>query len=99
MEQLLQGLPVSGHLFRRSEACRRTRRTCRRLLYDEQQLVLVFRSEGGAIGPLHVQRPRFGRGGFVAAAMRTGARFIPVYGVVGGGGGDTMLTPHGPGTP
>jgi 1-acyl-sn-glycerol-3-phosphate acyltransferase len=52
-----------------------------RLLYDEEQLVLVF-PEGrkGTEKPFHqrYRLRRFGRGGFVSAAMRAGAKLVPV---------------------
>jgi 1-acyl-sn-glycerol-3-phosphate acyltransferase len=52
-----------------------------RLLYDEEQLVLVF-PEGrkGTEKPFHqrYRLRRFGRGGFVAAAMRARAKIVPV---------------------
>jgi 1-acyl-sn-glycerol-3-phosphate acyltransferase len=52
-----------------------------RLLYDEEQLVLVF-PEGrkGTEKPFHqrYRLRRFGRGGFVTAAMRARAKLVPV---------------------
>jgi 1-acyl-sn-glycerol-3-phosphate acyltransferase len=52
-----------------------------RLLHDEEQLVLVF-PEGrkGTEKPFHqrYRLRRFGRGGFVTAAMRAGAKLVPV---------------------
>jgi 1-acyl-sn-glycerol-3-phosphate acyltransferase len=52
-----------------------------RLLYDEEQLVLVF-PEGrkGTEKPFHqrYRLRRFGRGGFVTAAMRAQAKLVPV---------------------
>src|SRR5918995_2143506 len=52
-----------------------------RLLYDEEQLVLVFPEGAKATEKLYSERyrlRRFGRGGFVAAAMRAQAKLVPV---------------------
>src|ERR671939_163280 len=52
-----------------------------RLLYDEEQLVLVFPEGRKATEKLYKDRyrlRRFGRGGFVAAAMRARAPIVPV---------------------
>jgi 1-acyl-sn-glycerol-3-phosphate acyltransferase len=52
-----------------------------RLLYDEQQLVLVFPEGRKGTEKLYKDRyklRRFGRGGFVEAAMRAGAPIVPV---------------------
>jgi len=52
-----------------------------RLLYDEEQLVLVFPEGRKGTEKLFRDRyrlRRFGRGGFVAAAMRAGAPIVPV---------------------
>jgi 1-acyl-sn-glycerol-3-phosphate acyltransferase len=52
-----------------------------RLLYDEEQLVLVFPEGRKGTEKLYKDRyrlRRFGRGGFVAAAMRARAPIIPV---------------------
>jgi 1-acyl-sn-glycerol-3-phosphate acyltransferase len=52
-----------------------------RLLYDEEQLVLVFPEGRKATEKLYKDRyrlRRFGRGGFVEAAMRAGAPIVPV---------------------
>jgi 1-acyl-sn-glycerol-3-phosphate acyltransferase len=52
-----------------------------RLLYDERQLVLVFPEGRRATEKLFPQRyrlRRFGRGGFVEAAMRAEAKLVPV---------------------
>jgi 1-acyl-sn-glycerol-3-phosphate acyltransferase len=52
-----------------------------RLLYDEQQLVLVFPEGAKATAKLYADRyklRRFGRGGFVAAAMRAGVPIVPI---------------------
>jgi 1-acyl-sn-glycerol-3-phosphate acyltransferase len=57
-----------------------------RLLYDEEQLVLVFPEGRKGTEKLYKDRyrlRRFGRGGFVEAAMRAGAPIVPVC-VVGG---------------
>jgi 1-acyl-sn-glycerol-3-phosphate acyltransferase len=52
-----------------------------RLLYDERQLVLVFPEGRKGTEKLYKDRyrlRRFGRGGFVEAAMRAEARLVPV---------------------
>ena len=52
-----------------------------RLLYDEEQLVLVFPEGRKATEKLYKDRyrlRRFGRGGFVEAAMRAQAPIVPV---------------------
>jgi 1-acyl-sn-glycerol-3-phosphate acyltransferase len=52
-----------------------------RLLHDEEQLVLVFPEGRKGTEKLYKDRyrlRRFGRGGFVAAAMRAGAPIVPV---------------------
>src|SRR4051794_41502566 len=52
-----------------------------RLLCDEQQLVLVFPEGRKGTEKLYKDRyrlRRFGRGGFVEAAMRAGAPIVPV---------------------
>jgi 1-acyl-sn-glycerol-3-phosphate acyltransferase len=52
-----------------------------RLLYDERQLVLVFPEGRKATEKLFKNRyklRRFGRGGFVEAAMRAGVPIVPV---------------------
>src|SRR5436190_22636086 len=52
-----------------------------RLLYDERKLVLVFPEGRKGTEKLYKDRyrlQRFGRGGFVAAAMRAEAKLVPV---------------------
>jgi 1-acyl-sn-glycerol-3-phosphate acyltransferase len=52
-----------------------------RLLYDEQQLVLVFPEGRKGTEKLYKDRyrlRRFGRGGFVETAMRAGAPIVPI---------------------
>ena len=52
-----------------------------RLLYDEEQLVLVFPEGRKGTEKLYKDRyrlRRFGRGGFVEAAMRAQAPIVPV---------------------
>jgi 1-acyl-sn-glycerol-3-phosphate acyltransferase len=52
-----------------------------RLLYDEQQLVLVFPEGRKGSEKLYKDRyklRRFGRGGFVEAAMRAGTPIVPI---------------------
>src|ERR687895_1733685 len=52
-----------------------------RLLYDEEQLVLVFPEGRKGTGKLYKDRyrlRRFGRGGFVEIAMRAGVPVVPI---------------------
>ena len=52
-----------------------------RLLFDEQQLVLVFPEGRKGTEKLYKDRyrlRRFGRGGFVEAAMRAEAKLVPL---------------------
>jgi 1-acyl-sn-glycerol-3-phosphate acyltransferase len=52
-----------------------------RLLHDERQLVLVFPEGGKGSSKLYKDRyrlRRFGRGGFVEAAMRAGVPIVPI---------------------
>jgi 1-acyl-sn-glycerol-3-phosphate acyltransferase len=52
-----------------------------RLLHDEQQLVLVFPEGAKGTAKLYKDRyklRRFGRGGFVEAAMRAGVPIVPI---------------------
>jgi 1-acyl-sn-glycerol-3-phosphate acyltransferase len=52
-----------------------------RLLYDEEQLVLVFPEGRKGTEKLYRERyrlRRFGRGGFVAAAIRARAKLVPI---------------------
>jgi 1-acyl-sn-glycerol-3-phosphate acyltransferase len=52
-----------------------------RLLYDERQLVLVFPEGAKGTSKLYKDRyqlRRFGRGGFVEAAMRAGVPIVPI---------------------
>ena len=75
---LLQGLPGLLHAAAEDRrACRRTRPTCTACCYDEGQLVLVFPEGRKGTEKLYRDRyrlRRFGRGGFVEAAMRAGCR-------------------------
>ena len=79
---LLQGLPrASACWCRSSAACPRTRPTSSGCCYDEEQLVLVFPEGRKGTEKLYKDRyrlRRFGRGGFVEAAMRARAPIVPV---------------------
>ena len=69
-----------------------------RLLYDEEQLVLVFPEGRKGTEKLYKDRyrlRRFGRGGFVEAAMRARAPIVPVC-VVGRRGGGAGVRPGRP---
>jgi 1-acyl-sn-glycerol-3-phosphate acyltransferase len=81
VEHFFKGIPASRCSCRRSGASAAHPANVQRLLYDEQQLVLVFpegrKGTGEALqGPLPLRR--FGRGGFVEAAMRGRAPIVPI---------------------
>lgn len=74
-------IPVVGTLWNRLGGLPAHPDNAYRLLYDQQQLVLVFPE--GAKGPAKTyderyRLRRFGRGGFVEIAMRSGVPVIPI---------------------
>jgi len=80
-ENLFRALPVIGTLWSRSGGVAAHPQNAYRLLHNRQQLVLVFPE--GAKGPGKHYRDRyqvrrFGRGGFVEIAMRSGVPIIPL---------------------
>jgi 1-acyl-sn-glycerol-3-phosphate acyltransferase len=80
-DNLFRAVPLIGTLWARSGGVAAHPDNAYRLLHDEEQLVLVFPE--GTKGPGKHYRDRyrlrrFGRGGFVAIAMRAGVPVIPV---------------------
>lgn len=80
-EYLFRTLPVVGTLWSRTGGVPADPDNAYRLLHDDRQLVLVFPE--GAKGPGKQVRDRyklrrFGRGGFVEIAMRSGAPVVPI---------------------
>ena len=82
VEHFFKGYPGLQHARRpRSAACPPTRPTCTACCDDEEQLVLVFPEGRKGTEKLYKDRyrlRRFGRGGFVEAAMRARAPIVPV---------------------
>jgi 1-acyl-sn-glycerol-3-phosphate acyltransferase len=81
MEHFFKGYPGFSMLLPKIGGVPAHPANVHRLLYDERQLVLVFPE--GRKGTEKVYRDRyklrrFGRGGFVEAAMRAGAPLVPV---------------------
>jgi 1-acyl-sn-glycerol-3-phosphate acyltransferase len=81
VEHFFRGYPLFSMLIPKIGCVAAHPANVHRLLYDEEQLVLVF-PEGrkGTEKPFHqrYRLRRFGRGGFVAAAMRAQAKLVPV---------------------
>jgi 1-acyl-sn-glycerol-3-phosphate acyltransferase len=80
-ENLFRTLPVVGTLWSRSGGVTAHPDNAYRLLHDEGQLVLVFPEGTKGTGKHYSDRyrlRRFGRGGFVEIAMRSGAPVIPI---------------------
>jgi 1-acyl-sn-glycerol-3-phosphate acyltransferase len=80
-ENLFRAVPVIGTLWARGGGVGAHPDNAYRILHDEQQLALVFPE--GTKGPGKHYRDRyrlrrFGRGGFVAIAMRAGVPVVPV---------------------
>lgn len=80
-EHLFRTIPVVGTLWARGGGVAGHPQNAHRLLHDEGQVVLVFPE--GAKGPGKVfteryQLRRFGRGGFVEIAMRSGVPVVPI---------------------
>ncbi len=80
-EYLFRALPVAGTLWSRSGGVPAHPDNAYRLLHDDRQLALVFPE--GAKGPGKLYRDRyrlrrFGRGGFVQIAMRSGVPVVPI---------------------
>lgn len=81
VEHFFKGYPGFSMLIPKIGAVAAHPANVQRLLYDEQQLVLVFPEGRKGTEKLYKDRyklRRFGRGGFVEAAMRAQAPIIPV---------------------
>jgi 1-acyl-sn-glycerol-3-phosphate acyltransferase len=81
VEHFFKGYPGFSMLIPKIGAVAAHPANVQRLLYDEQQLVLVFPEGRKGTEKLYKDRyrlRRFGRGGFVEAAMRARAPIVPV---------------------
>ncbi len=81
VEHFFKGYPGFSMLLPKIGAVPAHPANVHRLLYDEQQLVLVFPEGRKGTEKLYKDRyrlRRFGRGGFVAAAMRARVPIVPV---------------------
>jgi 1-acyl-sn-glycerol-3-phosphate acyltransferase len=81
MEHFFKGYPGLSMLSAKLGGVPAHPANVHRLLYDEQELVLVFPEGAKATEKLFKDRyklRRFGRGGFVEAAMRAGAPIVPI---------------------
>jgi 1-acyl-sn-glycerol-3-phosphate acyltransferase len=81
VEHFFKGYPGFSMLLPKIGAVAAHPANVQRLLYDEQQLVLVFPEGRKGTEKLYKDRyrlRRFGRGGFVDAAMRARAPIVPV---------------------
>jgi 1-acyl-sn-glycerol-3-phosphate acyltransferase len=80
-ENLLRALPMVGTIWSRVGGVPAHPENAYRLLHDDKQLVLVFPEGTKGTGKLYRDRyklHRFGRGGFVEIAMRSGVPVIPI---------------------
>jgi 1-acyl-sn-glycerol-3-phosphate acyltransferase len=80
-DNFFRGVPVIGTLWARTGGVPAHPDNAFRLLHDEQQLALVFPEGTKATGKLvrdRYQLRRFGRGGFVEIAMRSGVPVVPI---------------------
>lgn len=80
-EYLFRALPVVGTLWSRAGGVPAHPDNAYRLLHDDRQLVLVFPEGAKGTGKHYRDRyklRRFGRGGFVEIAMRSGVPVIPI---------------------
>jgi 1-acyl-sn-glycerol-3-phosphate acyltransferase len=81
VEHFFKGYPGFSQLLPKIGCVAAHPANVQRLLYDEQQLVLVFPEGRKGTEKLYKDRyrlRRFGRGGFVEAAMRAQAPIVPV---------------------
>ena len=81
VEHFFKGYPILSMLAAKLGGVPAHPANVHRLLYDEEQLVLVFPEGAKATEKLFKDRyklRRFGRGGFVESAMRAGAPIVPV---------------------
>jgi 1-acyl-sn-glycerol-3-phosphate acyltransferase len=80
-ESLLRALPGVGTVWARVGGVAAHPDNAYRLLHDDRQLVLVFPEGTKGTGKLYRDRyklHRFGRGGFVEIAMRSGVPVVPI---------------------
>ncbi|HEY3722844.1 MAG TPA: lysophospholipid acyltransferase family protein [Acidimicrobiia bacterium] len=80
-EYLFRALPVVGTLWARSGGVPAHPDNAYRLMHDDEQLALVFPEGAKGTGKLFRDRyklHRFGRGGFVEIAMRSGVPIVPI---------------------
>jgi 1-acyl-sn-glycerol-3-phosphate acyltransferase len=80
-EYLFRALPVVGTLWARSGGVPAHPDNAYRLMHDDKQLALVFPEGAKGTGKHYRDRyklHRFGRGGFVEIAMRSGVPIIPI---------------------
>jgi 1-acyl-sn-glycerol-3-phosphate acyltransferase len=81
MEHFFKGYPLFSMLLPKVGGVPAHPANVHRLLYDEQELVLVFPEGRKGTEKLYKDRyhlRRFGRGGFVEAAMRAGRPIVPI---------------------
>jgi 1-acyl-sn-glycerol-3-phosphate acyltransferase len=81
VEHFFKGYPFFSQLVQKVGGVPAHPANVHRLLYDEEQLVLVFPEGRKGTEKLYTDRyrlRRFGRGGFVASAMRARAPIVPV---------------------
>jgi 1-acyl-sn-glycerol-3-phosphate acyltransferase len=81
VEHFFKGYPFFSQLIQKVGGVPAHPANVHRLLYDEEQLVLVFPEGRKGTEKLYTDRyrlRRFGRGGFVASAMRAQAPIVPV---------------------
>jgi 1-acyl-sn-glycerol-3-phosphate acyltransferase len=80
-ENMLRTIPVIGTMWSRVGGVAANPDNAYRLLHDDQRLVLVFPEGTKGTGKLYRDRyklHRFGRGGFVDIAMKSGVPVIPI---------------------
>jgi 1-acyl-sn-glycerol-3-phosphate acyltransferase len=80
-EFLFRDVPLVGTLWARAGGVTAHPENAYRLLHDDRQLVLVFPEGVKGTGKLYRDRyqlRRFGRGGFVEIAMRSGVPVVPI---------------------
>jgi 1-acyl-sn-glycerol-3-phosphate acyltransferase len=81
VEHFFKGYPFFSQLIQKVGGVPAHPANVHRLLYDEEQLVLVFPEGRKGTEKLYKDRyrlRRFGRGGFVASAMRARAPIVPI---------------------
>jgi 1-acyl-sn-glycerol-3-phosphate acyltransferase len=80
-ENLLRSLPLIGTIWSRVGGVAAHPDNAYRLMHDDHQLVLVFPEGTKGTGKLYRDRyklHRFGRGGFIEIAMRSGVPVVPI---------------------